>query len=88
MRTTEVMNLLIQNHSSVLQKDLPNDVDTPKMGISVLKDITQEKGKKTRKPKTPQKLERDRVKQRLSRIRKRVQKKTGAVIEDGDGPDS
>ena len=81
------MNLIIQNYSSVLQKDLPNDADTPKMGISVLKDITQEKGKKTRRPKTPQKLERDRVKQRLSRIKKRAQKKAGLVIEDSGDPE-
>jgi hypothetical protein len=85
MRTSEVMSLIAQNYSSGLQKDLPNDADTPRMGISVLKDITQEKGKKTRRPKTAQKLERDRVKQRLSRIRKRAQKKAGLVIEDSDG---
>jgi hypothetical protein len=87
MRTSEVMSLIFQNYSSVLQNDLPNDADTPKTGISVLNDITQEKGKKTRRPKTEQRLERDRVKQRLSRIRKRAQKKAGLVVEDSDGPE-
>jgi hypothetical protein len=87
MRTSEIMSLITQNHSPVLQKDLPNDADTPKMGISVLKDITQEKEKKARRPKTAQKIERDREKQRLSRIRKRAQKKAGLAIEDGDSPE-
>ena len=79
------MSLIFQNYSSVLQKDLPDDADAPKMGVSVLKDTTQERGKKTRPPKTAQRLERDRVKQRLSRIRKRAQKKAGLVVEDSDG---
>jgi hypothetical protein len=87
METSELFKLIIRNYSSVLQKGLPDEASTPKMGISVLEDVEQEKGKKASKKKTPQQIERDRARQRMSRMRRRAQRNAGRAMEEGNGPE-
>jgi hypothetical protein len=87
MGTSETLTLIIQIYSSVLQKGLPDDAGTPKSGISVLENVNQNEGKKARKTKTPQQIERDRARQRMWRIRRRVKRNAGPAME-GNGPET